>query len=74
MLEVDGRVVEDASWLRNKDEFSHINIAELESILEGVISENRLCVWIEIIIKKRIKGENKRSSRNDYKTKVGQST
>ena len=35
VLEVDGRVF-DASWLKNKDDFSHINVADLESVLKGV--------------------------------------
>ena len=29
VLEVDGRIVEDASQLRKKDNFSYINVAEL---------------------------------------------
>ena len=36
LLEVDSRGVEDASWLRKKDDFNHINVAELEAILKGV--------------------------------------
>ena len=36
VLEVDWRVVEDATWLRKKDDFSHISVAELESILKDV--------------------------------------
>ena len=35
VLKVDGRVVEDASWLRKMDDFCHINVAELESVLKG---------------------------------------
>jgi len=33
---VDGRIVEDASWLRKKDDPLHINAAELESIIKGL--------------------------------------
>ena len=35
VLGVDGKVVKDTSWLRRKDDFSHINVAELESVLKG---------------------------------------
>ena len=36
MLEVDGKVAEDAAWLRKQDDFNHINVAELEAVLKGV--------------------------------------
>ena len=36
VLEVDGRVVEDASWLRKEADHSHINVAELEAVGRGV--------------------------------------
>ena len=36
VLEVGDRVVEDAAWLRKKDDFNHINVAELEAVLKGV--------------------------------------
>ena len=35
-LEVDGGIVEDASWLRRTDDASHTNLAELEAVLRGV--------------------------------------
>lgn len=35
-VEVSGRVVEDASWLRKADDAAHINLAELEAVLKGV--------------------------------------
>lgn len=35
-LEVDGRIVEDASWLRKKGDCMHINVAELEAAIKGV--------------------------------------
>ena len=34
-LEVDRRDIEDASLLKKKDDFSHISVAELESVLKG---------------------------------------
>ena len=36
VLEVDGRVVEDASWLRKQSDVNHINVAELEAASRGV--------------------------------------
>ena len=35
-LEVDGAIVEDASWLRKKGDSMHINVAELEAVGRGV--------------------------------------
>ena len=36
VLEIDNVEVEDAAWLRNKDDFGHINVAELDVMLKGV--------------------------------------
>ena len=36
VIEVDGHVVEDASWLRSEDAYSHINVAELDAVIKGV--------------------------------------
>ena len=35
VIEVDGHVVEDASWLRSEDSFSQINMAELNAVIRG---------------------------------------
>lgn len=35
-LEIDGVIVEDATWLRKAADSSHINVAELEAVLKGV--------------------------------------
>ena len=35
-LEVDGAIVEDGAWLRKQDDGSHINMAELDSVLRGL--------------------------------------
>jgi transposase InsO family protein/ribonuclease HI len=35
-LEVDGSIVEDASWLRKESDHSHINVAELEAVARGI--------------------------------------
>ena len=36
LLEIGGVVAEGAAWLRKKDNYSHINIAELEAVVKGV--------------------------------------
>jgi len=36
VLEIKGSVIEDASWLRKKDDIRHINVAELEAALRGL--------------------------------------
>lgn len=36
LLEIEDEGVEDAAWLRKKDDVNHINVAELESVLKGV--------------------------------------
>ena len=33
---IGGVADEDASWLRKKDDFNHMNVAELEGILKGI--------------------------------------
>ena len=36
VIEMDGNVVEDASWLRSEDSSSHFNMAELDAVIKGV--------------------------------------
>ena len=36
VVEIGGDVVEDASWLRKKDDGAHINVAELDAVVKGV--------------------------------------
>jgi transposase InsO family protein len=36
VLEIDDHVVEDAAWLRKKDDAMHINVAELEAVVKGL--------------------------------------
>ena len=38
VIEVDGHVVKDASWLRSEDSSSHINMAELDAVIKEVNS------------------------------------
>ena len=41
-IEVDGDIVEDASWLRKKSDHLHINVAELEALGRGI---NMAIAW-----------------------------
>ena len=41
VIEINGYVIEDASWLRN-DDSSHINMAELDAVLKGL---NLILAW-----------------------------
>ena len=42
VIEVDGHVVEDASWLRSEDSSAHINMAEPGAVIKGV---NAALAW-----------------------------
>lgn len=33
---IDGKLVEDASWIRQRDDNIHINISELEAVIKGI--------------------------------------
>ena len=35
-MEIGGLVVEDATWLRKKIDYNHINVVELDAILKGI--------------------------------------
>lgn len=35
-VEIGGQVVEDAAWLRKRDDHSHINLAELDAVVKGL--------------------------------------
>lgn len=41
-IQVDGTIVEDASWLRKKSDSLHINVAELEAVGRGI---NLAILW-----------------------------
>ena len=36
-LELNGQIVKDGAWLRKKDDGQHINLAELDSVVRGII-------------------------------------
>lgn len=36
ILEIGDETVEDGAWLRKKDDYNHINVAELDAVLKGV--------------------------------------
>ena len=50
ILEIGGVVVEDRAWLRKSNDFNHINVAELESVVKGL---NLAVDWgiTELIVK-----------------------
>lgn len=35
-IEVEGNIIEDASWLRPENDAAHINVAELEAVVKGL--------------------------------------
>ena len=58
-LEIGKDVVEDASWLRGKNNSSHINLGELDAALKGInlarkwgvkkltlATDSAHCVWV----------------------------
>ena len=71
VVEIGGEAVEDAAWMRKKDDYSHINIAELEAVLKGInlclkwglkvitvlTDSATVCGWIKMTIseEKRVK-------------------
>jgi len=64
VLEIGGNLVKDVAWLRKKDDFAHINVAELDAVLKGinmphqwgitnltVISDTaKVCTWLNSVI------------------------
>ena len=36
VVEIGGCIAEDSAWLRKKDDYHHINVAELDSVLKGL--------------------------------------
>ena len=42
VIEVNGHVVDDVSWLRSEDSSCHINMAELDAVMKGV---NAAIAW-----------------------------
>ena len=71
LLEIGGVVAEDAAWLKKKDDYGHINIAELEAVVRGinlalkwglreikaVTDSATVCGWVRLMLseEKRIK-------------------
>ena len=71
LLGIGGVVAEDAAWLRKKDDYGHINIAELEAVVRGVnlalkwglreievvTDSATVCGWVRLMLseEKRIK-------------------
>ena len=42
VLDIDGQTIEDACWLRKKDDSAHLNVVELDAVLCGV---NMVLKW-----------------------------
>ena len=84
-IEVGGEVVEDASWLRPRDDVSHINLAELDAALKGVnlaiqwgVSEMRLVVdsrtvyhWVSDLLSGRARLRSKATSEMLIRRRLG---
>lgn len=84
-LEVDGNVVEDASWLRKKSDFAHINVAELEAVARGInlaiawgfkiftLAVDSLTVvnWMSNVIDKRSRVKTKSAAEMLVKRRLG---
>ena len=41
-IEINGSIMEDNSWLRKVDDSTHINVAELDSVIKGI---NMCILW-----------------------------
>ena len=66
VLEIDGETVEDAAWLRPRDDSAHINRAELDAVIHGlnmalrwgkrkmkIMSDSvTVCSWLTAVIDK----------------------
>ncbi|XP_043231265.1 uncharacterized protein LOC122386281 [Amphibalanus amphitrite] len=84
-LEVGGEIVEDASWLRPRDDVSHINLAELDAVLKGVnlaiqwgVSVMRLMVdsrtvyhWVSDLLSGRARLRSKATSEMLIRRRLG---
>ena len=84
-LEVGGEIVEDASWLRHRDDVSHINLAELDAVLKGVnlaiqwgVSVVRLMVdsrtvyhWVSDLLSGRARLRSKATSKMLIRRRLG---
>ena len=66
VLEESGNIIEDASWLRKKNDISHINMSELDAMMKGInmaVKWNPSCIelitdsatvfgWLKSVIEK----------------------
>ena len=73
VLTQDGKVVEDGSWLRDKADKRHINVAELESSLKALDLAIRWDVTNLTIVtdSKTVAGWLRSVSQNTHRVKVG---
>lgn len=84
-VEIGGDVVEDATWLRKKDDHNHINVAELEAALKGLnlglqwgLKKIRIITdsetvrgWIEITLSEEKKVKTKGAAEMLVKRRLG---
>ena len=84
-LEVDGDIVEDASWLRKESDYSHINVVELEAVARGVnlaiawrfktftlaIDSLTVVNWLSNVIDKRSRVRTKSAAEMLVKRRLG---
>ena len=84
-IEIGGEVLEDASWLRPRDDVSHINMAELDAVLKGVnlaiqwgVSEMHLMVdsrtvyhWVSDLLSGRARLRSKATSEMLIRRRLG---
>ena len=80
VLEIDNVEVEDAAWLRKKDDLGHINVANLDAVFKGVnlalkwsLQENLIrtdfatvCGWMNSIVTADRETSSNEGSLRDY--------
>ena len=85
LLEIGGVVAEDAAWLRKKDDYGHINIAELEAVVRGVNVDLKwglreievvtdsatVCGWVRLMLSEEKKIKTKGMKEILVKRRIG---
>lgn len=85
VLEIEGEVVEDASWMRSEGDVGHINVSELEAVLKGInlaikwglkeveiLTDSRTVEnWLKLTITKRSRIRTKGSAEMLIKRRLG---
>ena len=85
VVEIGGVIVEDSSWLRKKDDYNHINVAELEAVLKGInlcsswdlkditvmTDSATVCSWIKLTLSEEKKVKTKGAAEILVKRRLG---